>query len=553
MPSKEQLRSERLGVSGQIRRCTWMDLGATAVALVAFIVTLIAVLYEPTAVYLGQKNQLVLLGLLLSIMGLCTQRQIQKLSLLYEARAGKSTLQNYDAILRTDLFSRAASLVPRIVLFLLFALPLILSASYKQFIGGSTTVGVPSPDVSFGFTAAPGYQLIGNGLSLLVEVYLPFWIRPSLNCTYGFNLFIVDNTTAAILDAPLPTGLSRLQASLDDHESITLTAKVNATVTENIDPSPKERYDRNGYWHKKEVLFCHTGIGDDGGVNGAFKMMLAGTNHNRSTGNNDYTEIFLSAWNKTEHQTNHSEAERFVSTRRTCVGVWNVTRLNVSLIDVSSLQTADEINVTQSQQIITNGIGSLKSMFFQFLGEYDWGSRKGWVQPLPGTNGSEGSQQFSPIFNTRTALVAAMIWARITSYMGPERSLRFAPIKDLTSYLKDSRDISIAKQVVTLRRSPWLMIVLAIHPLLTVLAVLAKATIYTTPVGDGFGLISILAGIREEGLEVLRGAALSGTLSQKVRVRFAARKTEGLEYEEIHLDRNSQAISDKLYPKIKYG
>ena len=41
--------------------------------------------------------------------------------------------------------------------------------------------------------------------------------------------------------------------------------------------------------------------------------------------------------------------------------------------------------------------------------------------------------------------------------------------------------------------------ILAIHPLLTILAVLAKALLYTTPVGDGFGLISLLAGIRGRG------------------------------------------------------
>ena len=109
---------------------------------------------------------------------------------------------------------QAASLQPRLVLLFLFALPLVLSVAYKNFIGGFTTIGVRSTDVKFGLTAAPSYQLLGNGLSLLVEVYLPFWIKPGLGRAFGFNLYIADNKTAAIPDAPLPNDLLSLQASL---------------------------------------------------------------------------------------------------------------------------------------------------------------------------------------------------------------------------------------------------------------------------------------------------------------------------------------------------
>ena len=105
----------------------------------------------------------------------------------------------------------------------------------------------------------------------------------------------------------------------------------------------------------------------------------------------------------------------------------------------------------------------------------------------------------------------------------------------------------------TLQRSPWLIAVLTIHPLLTILAVLEKATLYNTPIGDSFGLILLLAGIREEELEVLRGAALSSQPSRRVRVHFTARKAKRLEHEGIHLDLGSPAKSDRLNPKIKRG
>ncbi|CAD6572301.1 MAG: hypothetical protein ASARMPREDX12_005101 [Alectoria sarmentosa] len=552
-PATEKLlqeNSEDLGVPGRVRRFTWMDLGAVAVVLLAFVVALNAVLYKPTALLLGQTNQLILLGLMLSVMGSCTQRQIQKLLLVYEARAGKSTLQNFDAILRTDYFSKAVSLRPRIVLLFLFALPLGLGVSYKKFSGGSTSIGVSNTGADFGFTAAPGYQLIGNGLSLLVDAYLPFWIKPSLGRTYGFNLYVAaDNKTAAILDAPLPKDLSKLQASLNDHESINITATVNATVTENIDPSTAERYDYNGYWHEKALMFNQNGPGRVGAANGAYQDMWASTNCSPC----NYTEVFLSLWNVTRNQSFYSEVERFVSTRRTCQGVWKLTRLNVSLVDVAYLQSADEIDATQNQDVIANVINSVKPMFFPFLGEYDWKTREAWDQPLPGNSDPGEPPQFFPALNTRPALVAAMLWARTTSNVGPERPYVPSFASGLTSYSKDASHITLVKQGLTLQRSPWLIVVLAIHPLLTIIVVLAKAALSTTPIGDGFGLISLLAGIREEGLEVLRGAALSGELSQKVRIRFTASKAEGLDYERLYLDLGSQAKSDRLDPKVRYG
>ncbi|KAI9801245.1 MAG: hypothetical protein M1833_002815 [Piccolia ochrophora] len=504
MSSKEPFRSEGLGVSERICRFTWMDLGATAVAVLASFTALTAVLYRPAAFYLGQTNQLIVLGLMLAIMGKCAERQIQRLSLYYEARTGKGTLQNLEAILRTDYFPKTASLQLRLLLLFLFALPLSLSVFYKKSVGGFTTVGIPSTEADFGYTAAPGYQLIGDGLSLLTEVYLPYWIEPSLGRTYGFNLYIVDNTTAAVLDAPLPNDLLKLQASLNDLESITIMAAVNATVTESVDLSLSERNDHNGYWNEKALLFNMSGVNDTTPNPTAFisQAMWAGSNIDKSPGIYNYTEIFLSIWNTEKNQSFYSEAERFITTRRTCVG------------------SAMEIDMTgQSQQIIVNGTSGVRPTFTPSLGEDDWKSREVWDQPLPGASGSWGPSQHFPAFNTRPALVAAMLWARITSDKGPERPSK---TNRLAKYSKTAGDVKLAKRTVTLQRSPWLVAILAIR-------------------------------ITEEGRDVLRGAALSGKLSEKVSFRFMTQKVDGLEYERLYLDLGSHVESDKLDPKIKYG
>lgn len=83
---------------------------------------------------------------------------------------------------------------------------------------------------------------------------------------------------------------------------------------------------------------------------------------NKVTLNYEYMEIFLSLWNYTRGQTFCSEAERFVSTSQTCIGVWNLTRSTVYLVDSTSLQPADEIDITQ-QRIIVNGMNMLRPLF----------------------------------------------------------------------------------------------------------------------------------------------------------------------------------------------
>jgi hypothetical protein len=98
------------------------------------------------AVFLSQTNQLIVVGLLLTIMALCTEVQIRQFSLLAEAHWGQSTLQNFEALLVDDPWARNLSPMPHIVLLCLFALPLGLSASYKNFAGGSTSLTTASQD-----------------------------------------------------------------------------------------------------------------------------------------------------------------------------------------------------------------------------------------------------------------------------------------------------------------------------------------------------------------------------------------------------------------------
>ena len=60
-------------------------------------------------------------------------------------------------------------------------------------------------------------------------------------------------------------------------------------------------------------------------------------------------------------------------------------------------------------------------MFIQFLGEYDWTTRGHYGQHLPDSD--PANPYFVPKINTQSALVASMMWARIVSLDGAERTL----------------------------------------------------------------------------------------------------------------------------------
>ncbi|KAL8724864.1 MAG: hypothetical protein Q9181_006641 [Wetmoreana brouardii] len=252
-----------------------------------------------------------------------------------------------------------------------------------------------------------------------------------------------------------------------------------------------------------------------------------------------------------KNQTFESQAERFVTTRRTCTGTWNITRTNASLISVVKLEAGVDHGV--KQDAISKNRLAIEGMFSQFLGEYDWTGRETWKQRLPGSE--PANPQYIPTMNTRPALVAAMLWSRLVSLDGPERWTDDNPTKyPELKYRIPSGDIRLVKRGSTLRRSSWLGVTLIIHPILTIAAVLAKALMFGTPVGDEFGLISLLAGVKESGVEKLRGAALSGKLKREVRVRFkdsGAGVKDG--YGRLELELGEEQKTDLLMREKYYG
>ncbi|KAI4260498.1 MAG: hypothetical protein L6R42_004022 [Xanthoria sp. 1 TBL-2021] len=151
---------------------------------------------------------------------MCLGSVAPTLYLLLEARFGLSTLQNYNGILRNQFFSPRLSFVWRVIIGLATALPLGLSVAYKTFTGSSSAQTV---DVAawignasyYGMFAPPGLQLLGKktGISIFSNATLPYTVAssapnsselplPTRVQTYGFNIILLYNESAAALDIP---------------------------------------------------------------------------------------------------------------------------------------------------------------------------------------------------------------------------------------------------------------------------------------------------------------------------------------------------------------
>ncbi len=76
------------------------------------------------------------------------------------------------------------------------------------------------------------------------------------------------------------------------------------------------------------------------------------------------------------------------------------------------------------------------------------------------------------------------------------------------------------RTAITLKRNGFLLLVLGIQPVLTTLDRIAQVILYNTPIGDGFGLMTLLAGfVRVKG-NILYETLLDGDSIRAVAIGF---------------------------------
>jgi hypothetical protein len=220
-----------LGTPSSSHRASWKDVLAILACIIAFTVAIVVVFVTKWAAYFGQDGQFIWVGLCLTVMGWCAQYTLRRAFLILATNTRASTIQTFDAVLRSDPFAHHTDWVFRALLIIMLAVAPGLSVAYKSLGGGAAKHESAIVQVPVGLTGPPGTQNIGFGLSQFVNATLP-WFEGNGGDrqVYGFNTYAPDRNTAEILDSPMPDYLSQVRESLGRYQTKYLTGSVTALV-----------------------------------------------------------------------------------------------------------------------------------------------------------------------------------------------------------------------------------------------------------------------------------------------------------------------------------
>lgn len=160
--------------------------------------------------------------------------------------------------------------------------------------------------------------------------------------------------------------------------------------------------------------------------------------------------------------------------------------------------------------------------------------------------------------------LAAMVWSRITilnssirqyaKFKAPDQLARLSPEEAGLVYPVNDNAIYIRP---TLKKSPLLYIILAVQPLLIIVILVLVGTVFhPVPIGKGFRLVSILAGIDRQSLDILAGATLSGELNEATKLvikPFGDDKKGAVEYQVVLDATPPKATSEQFNGKLRSG
>ena len=497
-------------------------------------------------------NQLIVLGFLLSIMYMCLASVISPLFLLIEARFGPSTVQNYEGLLRNQVFASRLHISWRVVLGLLAALPIVLSVLYKRFTGGLIGMDIDDPSsyvhntTYCGLFAPPGVQgLLTLGVTLFFNATLPYSIAtsptsgkkepslPKAPTVYGYNVVYLDENSTAVLDIPQPNYIKAVQSLLADGESWHMSAPVYGTVAT---LNQTKETDKDG-WNSTFLAACEAAKESSGAY--SHQTLL----HNEqaielidhpSPGDQSFQYLSIAHDFGINYEapcwSSSLTANRYDVVRKQCKAIWSITRGGISILDGScdkeSLNSTNQLVITESSMFL--GVWFMQALA-EFLGPFaNWRNESAWE---------------SSYYATATA---AMLWSRMTTQDSAERAFTqedYTPSQkydDKTYSLEDLGIIYPVHEKVryirpSLASSPWLFLILGIQPVLTVITLVLRILMTSVPLERTFGLVAILSGINRDTIGSVKGASLSGKLRQDVQLIMTPRHDQGTNSIEYNL------------------
>ena len=105
----------------------------------------------------------------------------------------------------------------------------------------------------------------------------------------------------------------------------------------------------------------------------------------------------------------------------------------------------------------------------------------------------------------------------------------------------------------TLRKSSALYAVFAVQPVLIIVVLALTTSLYSTPLSNGFRLISILAEVDRNSLDVLGGASFSAHLDRIVRLGVHTDNRNGNGRSVRYQIDGGSVVRDKVVHRTTYG
>ena len=524
----------------------FLDLKESLVVLTSLVCLASAVLViapgSPIPPRLGYSTQLQVLGVLLAIMNKCFTSISPKFFFVNECRWGRSTLQNYDAILRNSIFVSYTSISWRLTILICAFFPILLGYAYKDkiFTGDASTISILNPANQtphfFGLAGPPGVEnKWATGVSYMINATGPWYSAtmdktgaidpPTFPAAFGFNMLMLSETSSAMLDIPMPEYIEFLRSWLQGFttgSSLEISATVHATVSSYNDTIETLRNETT-FWDAFQNMTSSTLVTDQKhGLGLPLRINLLANDNAPNNASSCFLDWHPMQGGPGDPQKRFRDNALYFNTlREICHGTWILTIDTLQLIEGycnldQSLHVAD--------QSIFNAGYHFTDFYLPILAEYllRWGTPWNstldrWLPPKP---------QWDPwLIPSYTTVVASMYWSRMTAKFGyynwPSKDPSMLDFRDQHVLVNHSEiyyippdEIFILHVPVISQRSWLLYFILAFQPGLCVIMFLIGFIQYDSPLDNNFGMIPILAGVWTSSLPLLKGASISGRLKK---------------------------------------
>jgi hypothetical protein len=500
------------------RKTKFQNLDSVAVLISIFCLVAGIVVVSPslmTSWHMGFKGQIVAVGFLIGIMNICAEQVVLGFFLALEARHGKSRLQHYNAILATKFLSPHVDTCWRVTIILFVALPLGLSAGYKQFLGGRSSAAVKPFSGLYGvsFPSIGDWTPMNDPIYLQVSSNAAFYDASNTDnpsktgsnqypVAYGYNVLLLANDTAALLDLPTEQYLQQIRSKLQEGETWQLSSSVDAYVAaQNSSAAEAVRKD-DAYWTKtlnesSQGLVSYYLSQDANSYIGMLPVVgqpfcWMGIFRGGPTSDSMYSISI----NDTNLYNFRKYAKLFSLSRQRCHATWQISASSMKLMNgvcdsVSHMNISqDVVNSQASGPMSITASPNLPHIFWPYVAERP---NSTWLMP------------------TYAVTTATSYWARGVYIIGEN---------NIPGYNYTSVDEKILSARQTLDAVPLLYLCLAIQPVLTIAAWLIKLA-WSLPISGEFGMIAVLAGVNRSNLDILGGAGFSGQLKRPLRLEIS--------------------------------